>query len=59
MKRNEIMNTIRGLAKSQGFYGRLLSEIESLDKKKKEMFFEYMEARNFKDAIDLVMFFEC
>ena len=59
MKRNEIMNTIRELAKSQGFYGRLLGEIESLDKRKKEMFFEYMEARNFKDSVGLVMFFEC
>ena len=59
MKRNEIMNTIRELAKSQGFYGRLLGEIESLNKRKKETFFEYMEARNFKDAVDLIMFFEC
>ena len=58
MKRNEIMNTIRGLAKSQGFYGRLLEAIESLDKRKKETFFEMMEAKNFKDAVDLVMFLE-
>lgn len=58
MKRNEIMDAIRVLANSQGFYARLLESIEALDEVKKEMFFEMMEAQNFKDTVDLVMFLE-
>ncbi len=52
MNKNQILNTIKSLARSQGFYGRMLNNItdEGLD---------YLEEQNFKDPVDLVMFIEC
>lgn len=58
----EIMDVIKGLASSQGFYGRLLRAIEELkneDVHKYQNLVLELEAQNFKDAIDVVMFFEC
>lgn len=58
----EIMDVIKGLARSQGFYGRLLGAIEELkneDVHKYQNLVLELEAQNFKDAIDVVMFFEC
>lgn len=58
----EIMNVIKGLASSQGFYGRLLRAIEELkneDVHKYQNLVLELEAQNFKDAVDVVMFFEC
>lgn len=51
MSREEIMNVIRRLARSQGFYGRLLRGMtdEALD---------YLEAQNFEDNLELVLFLE-
>ena len=58
----EIMDVIKGLAMSQGFYGRLLRALEEL---KNEDVHKYqdvvleLEGQNFKDPIDVVMYFEC
>ena len=58
----EIMDVIKGLAMSQGFYGRLLRALEEL---KNEDVHKYqdvvleLEGQNFKDALDVVMYFEC
>ena len=51
MNKEEILETIKMLSKSQGFYGRLLANItdEAL---------EYLEKQDFEDALDLVMFLE-
>ena len=51
MNRNQIMEVITKLSYSQGFYGRLKSAMtdEALD---------YLEAQNFKDSIDLILFFD-
>lgn len=51
MKRDKILETFKSLAKSQGFYGRLLDNIteEELD---------YLEEQKFKDAVDLILFIE-
>ena len=61
MKFDEIIQTIKDLAKSQGFYGRLLYEIEDAkenDKEKYERIKVTLEEQNFKDAVDMVLFFE-
>lgn len=51
MSREEIVLAIKGLAQSQGFYGRVLSNLtdEQLD---------YLEAQNFKDVLDMILWFE-
>lgn len=58
MNRKEIMATIEALAGFQGFYGRLLAGIRSMRHTDREMFFGTLEAQNFKDGMDLVMYFE-
>ena len=57
MKANEILETIKMLAKSQGFYGRLLNAIETSEEG--EDILAELESKNFKDPVDLVMFLEC
>lgn len=54
MSKEEILNAIKTLAKSQGFYGRLYERI-----KDDALALDYLEKQNFKDVVDIVMFFEC
>jgi hypothetical protein len=58
MKREAIENLMQSLAMSQGFYGRLLSQIYSAPESVQESFWRSMEAQNFGDAVDVVMFLE-
>ena len=58
MDRDDIMRTIRMLARSQGFYGRLLRDIEEMNDDAREDFFTELEDQNFKDSVDMVLFFE-
>lgn len=57
MKKAEILQAIRSLAASQGFYGRLLIALIS-DEPDSVAYLEYLEEQNFKDTVDLVMFLE-
>lgn len=57
MNREEILETIRSLAKSQGFYGRLVKILES-DELDALAYLELLEEQNFKDPIDLILFIE-
>lgn len=57
MKFEEILNGIKELAKSQGFYGRLYESIME-DEEKKEQFKELVEKQNFTDFVDFVMWLE-
>ena len=52
MNKEQILKTIRDLAKSQGLYGRILRNMtdEAL---------EYLEEQNFESPLDLVLFIEC
>ena len=62
MKMNEIMDTIKMLAQSQGFYGRLLRSLEEAYEENYDAFMEFMnelEEQNFKDTVDLVLYLEC
>ena len=58
MKRDEILETIRSLAQSQGSYGRLLSDLENMPKELYNTVMADLEAQNFKDAVDLIMYIE-
>lgn len=61
MNREEILNAIRSLAMSQGYYGRLMCRIEYLqeeDPSQYEYLMEALENEHFEDTVDLVMFLE-
>ena len=58
MTMDDIMNTIKSLACSQGMYGRLLNAIQNLDKDDYNRLKEDWESRGFKDAVDFVLFIE-
>lgn len=53
MNAQEIMEAIKSLAKSQGFYGRLYRTL-----KENPEALEFLEKQNFKDSLDMVMFLE-
>lgn len=53
MKKDEILNAITSLSKNQGFYKRLLEEINN-----DESILNNLEQENFKDTIDLILFLE-
>jgi len=58
MDRNQIMDTFRSLAKSQGSYGRLVRQIESLSESDRDTLMSSLEEKNFADSVDLVMYIE-
>ena len=57
MKREQILETIRSLAMSQGFYGRLYNELMSNPEYCEEAM-AFLEAQNFKDTVDLILCIE-
>lgn len=57
----QIMAAIRSLAESQGFYGRLYNELWEMQTNDPDQWEEVkntLEAQNFKDTLDMVMYFE-
>jgi hypothetical protein len=57
----EVVDVIEMLADSQGFYGRLLDEIlyiEENEPDKYEVFKGFIEKQEFKNPVDVVLFFE-
>jgi hypothetical protein len=61
MKREQILETIADLAKTQGFYGRLLvnlANLKSNDPEKYEKTMCELEAKNFKSELELIMYLE-
>ena len=59
MKREEIMETIKILASSQGLYSRLYRDLMALDEDKYNEVMTELESQNFKDRVDLIMYIEC
>lgn len=53
MTREEILEAVKDLAKSQGYYGRLLQEINE-----DETILDTLEEQNFNDVVDMVLFLE-
>lgn len=58
MNRKQILDAFRSLSRSQGFYGRLLEQIDSVDEETRDAFLSDLESRNFRDVVDLVMWIE-
>ena len=61
MKFDEILEVIKGLANSQGFYGRLLRSIQEIEEESPEDFdnlVKELEAQNFQEPLDIVLYFE-
>ena len=57
----EVVDVIEMLSYSQGFYGRLLEEIlyiEENEPNKYEVFKQLIEKQEFKDPVEVVLFFE-
>ena len=62
MEMKDIMNTIRGLACSQGFYTRLYNDLCDIQNHDPERFAELsdeLEAQEFHSPLDVVLYFEC
>lgn len=62
MNMNDIMNAIKSLAASQGYYGRLyraLVEIKEYEPEKYEQIAEELEKQHFAGPVDMVLYFEC
>ena len=59
MKREEIMETIKTLASSQGLYSRLYRDLMALDEDKYDEIMTELESQNFQNAVDLIMYMEC
>lgn len=58
MKRDQILQLFKDLARSQGMYGRLLRDIESLDFDRREKFWTTLEDKNFKEPVDVILYLE-
>ena len=57
MKREQILETIRSLSMSQGFYGSLYNDLMSNPEHCDEVM-TFLEAQNLKDPIDLILCIE-
>lgn len=58
LKKDDIMKTFKSLANSQGFYGRVVSFLESLPENEKERNLRALEEQNFEDEVDLILYME-
>lgn len=62
MKMSQILAAIRTLSYSQGLYGRLyrsIMELKEHDAGAYDRLVEQLEAQEFGDAVDMVLYFEC
>lgn len=57
MKKEEILDSIRTLASSQGFYGRLYEAL-SAGSEESESVLDDLERQGFNDIVDLVLYLE-
>ena len=62
MGRQQILDTIKNLAHSQGLYSRLYANLQNLRRDDPEQYDQYMNHlvnQQFSDPVDLVLYFEC
>lgn len=59
LDRNDIMSLFRSLARSQGFYGRLVRAINDADEEAREEFWQNLESKKFTNEMDVIIFIEC
>lgn len=58
MKFEQLLEVIRMLASSQGFYSRLLDALEEATPEQIKKVKEVWESKNFKDEVEFVMYLE-
>lgn len=61
MKREEILRLFKSLSKSNGYYGRLLADLNDLrinDEDSYEFIMSDLENQNFQTPLDVVLFIE-
>lgn len=59
LDRNDIMSLFSSLARSQGFYGRLVRAIIDANDKAREKFWQNLESKKFTNELEVIMFIEC
>ena len=62
MKMSEILDAIASLARSQGFYGRLLRDLIRINENDPVRYGKIkskLEEQKFGSVVDMVLFFEC
>ena len=59
LDRNDIMSLFSSLARSQGFYGRLVRAIIDANDKTREEFWQNLESKKFTNEMDVIIFIEC
>ena len=57
MKREEILNAIQMLSRSQGTYGRIYKALTD-GSEEAEQTLDMLEAQNFADVVDMVLWIE-
>lgn len=57
MNKQQILNAVKSLAQSQGFYGRLYETLTSGTEEAEDALNQMVE-QNFKDSVDMVMWLE-
>lgn len=57
MNRQQILNAVKSLAQSQGFYGRLYEALTSGTEEAEDALNQMVE-QNFKNSVDMVMWLE-
>lgn len=61
MNREQIMEAVKQLANSQGWYSRLYSDLCKMRETEPERFdiaMRLLEEQNFKDTVDLILYLE-
>lgn len=58
LDRNDIMAMFKSLARSQGFYGRLICAINDADESSREEFWQKLESKKFKDVVEVILYIE-
>lgn len=59
LDRNDIMSLFSSLARSQGFYGRLVRVINDANEEAREKFWQNLESKKFTNEMDVIIFIEC
>lgn len=59
LDRNDIMSLFSSLARSQGFYSRLVRAINDADEEAREKFWQNLESKKFTNEMDVIIFIEC
>lgn len=55
----KVLEIVRELSYSQGFYGRLLRNMQEMDEEQRKELEEDFEYNKVKDSMDLIFYFEC